>query len=262
MNQFPAENGASRTLSPLTIMTGSPKPDFNDLRIEFGTYALVYESNDPTNTMKTRSTGAIALNPNGNTQGGYYFMSLSTGKRLSRIQWDELPMPDGVIARVEAMAALEDQPIMDNGVPIFEWAPNIRMVDDDEQEVIEVDVQEDDHAEHEEGVAPAEHADDILEEPQGMEDQDLDNDAPLNGEDNDEQDQGAGEDAPEEQNEENGNQNDAETQEEDDAFVDLTETQSVQEDDDPTMNVPIITTSGEPANVENNPAQAVDEKRR
>jgi hypothetical protein len=96
LNQFPAKKGVSRTLSPLTIMMGRPGPDYNDTKIEFGTYTQVFESNDPTNTTKARTTGAIALTPTGNAQGGYYFMSLTTGRKLSRQQWDELPMPNGV----------------------------------------------------------------------------------------------------------------------------------------------------------------------
>jgi hypothetical protein len=101
LNQFSAKDGVSEVMSPVTIMTRRPTPVFHDLKIEFGAYALVYEPNDPTNTNKTRSTGAIALTPTGNAQGVYFFMSLTTGKRLSRQQWDELPMPNGVIAAVE-----------------------------------------------------------------------------------------------------------------------------------------------------------------
>jgi hypothetical protein len=130
LNQFPAKNGASDILSPLTIMTGKPRPDYNDLKIEFGAYALVYEANDPMNTNKTRSTEAIALTPTGNAQGGYFFMPLTTGRRLSRQQWDELPMPDGVIAAVEAMAEAQEQPVFENGTLVFEWSPGIAIADE------------------------------------------------------------------------------------------------------------------------------------
>jgi hypothetical protein len=41
LNQFPAKNGVSDTLSPLTIMMGRPTPDYNDMKIEFGAYAQV-----------------------------------------------------------------------------------------------------------------------------------------------------------------------------------------------------------------------------
>jgi hypothetical protein len=91
----------SDTLSPLTIMTGKPNPDYHSMKVEFGSYVHVFEENSPTNSNKSRTTGAIALNPTGNAQGDYHFMSLSTWKRLARTQWTALPMPDAVIAAVK-----------------------------------------------------------------------------------------------------------------------------------------------------------------
>jgi hypothetical protein len=130
LNQFPPKGGVSETLSPLTIMTGKPTPDYNDMKIEFGAYAQVFEDNDPTNTQRARTTGAIALTPTGNAQGGYNFMSLTTGRKLSRQQWDELPMPDGVIDKVERMGELQLQPIMGDGAPLFEWTPGVAIEED------------------------------------------------------------------------------------------------------------------------------------
>jgi hypothetical protein len=40
LNQFPAKNGASHTLSPLTIMTGRLKLNHNDLKLEFQIWIL------------------------------------------------------------------------------------------------------------------------------------------------------------------------------------------------------------------------------
>ncbi len=80
LNFFPAPDGVSKTLSPKTIMTGKPNLNFNHCRIEFGSYALVFEDNSLTNTTKSRATGAIVLNPTGNSKGDYHFMSLTTGK--------------------------------------------------------------------------------------------------------------------------------------------------------------------------------------
>jgi hypothetical protein len=82
LNQFPARDGASDVMSPLTIMTGRPAPDYHNLKIEFGSYANVFEANDPTNTNKTRSTGAIALNATGNAQGGYFLCGSPPGERF------------------------------------------------------------------------------------------------------------------------------------------------------------------------------------
>jgi hypothetical protein len=52
------------------------------LIIEFGSYAHVFEANDPANTNKTRSTGAITLNAAGNAQGGYFLCRSAPGERF------------------------------------------------------------------------------------------------------------------------------------------------------------------------------------
>jgi hypothetical protein len=102
LDMFPSNDGVSDTISPRGLVTGL-KLDYNKhCRIAFGAYAQTHEEHD--NTMATGTTGAIALRPMGNEQGGYYFMSLSTGRRLKRYQWTELPMPKEVIDRVHALA--------------------------------------------------------------------------------------------------------------------------------------------------------------
>jgi hypothetical protein len=73
LNHFPAKNGISDTLSPLTIMTGRANPDYNDLKLEFGSYVQVFEDNTPSNSTTSRNTGAIVLNPTGNAQGDHFF---------------------------------------------------------------------------------------------------------------------------------------------------------------------------------------------
>ena len=47
--------------------------------------------------------GALALRPTGNTQGGFYFLSLSTGQVLNRFRVTALPMPDHVVDQVHRM---------------------------------------------------------------------------------------------------------------------------------------------------------------
>jgi hypothetical protein len=131
LNQFPWKHGISQTMSPDTIMTGKPPPDFTKMRLEFGSYVQVFEDNDPSNTIKARSTGAIALSPTGNAHGDYFFMSLATGARLSRHRWTELPITDTAIARVEAIAKNEDQPLVQDSGLVIEWRPD-HPIDDDE----------------------------------------------------------------------------------------------------------------------------------
>jgi hypothetical protein len=125
LNMFPPEDGVSKTLSPRAIVTGL-EADYNKhCRLEFGAYAQVHEEHD--NTMQARTTGAIALRPTGNAQGGYYFYSLSTGRRLNRNHWTELPMPQDVIDRVHTFARRCNA----NKNLLFAWRDGTPIADDE-----------------------------------------------------------------------------------------------------------------------------------
>jgi hypothetical protein len=90
-------------------MTGTAL-DFNKhCQIPFGAYAEVHKDNNITNTMTERTHPAICLGLTANFQGNYKFLSLKTGKRITRKQFKELPMPDSVIKQIEAMATREKQ---------------------------------------------------------------------------------------------------------------------------------------------------------
>jgi len=130
LNDLPAPDGVSCEISPSTIVTGRPSPDYNVITsVSFGTYVQAHDEPDPTNDMTTRTTSAIALHPTGNEQGAYYFMSLSTGERINRRSWTELPMDNVVIARVEAMALAQDQPLLKKTGPLYEWRPGVPFFD-------------------------------------------------------------------------------------------------------------------------------------
>ena len=118
LNMLPVAHGVSDALSPLSIVTGAPRPDFNAMKLEFGSYVQILDAVGPTNTNRARTFGAIALLPTGNAHGDYYFLSLATGRaRVSRHRWHELLIPDTAIARVEALAKAEKQPlIQDTGL--------------------------------------------------------------------------------------------------------------------------------------------------
>jgi hypothetical protein len=102
LNAFPTEQGVSNTLSPRAIVTGKKIDYHPHCKIMFGAYAQVHEEHD--NSLMAQTTGAIALRPTGNEQGGYYFMCLTTGRQLNRNHWQELPMPQDVIDRVHKLA--------------------------------------------------------------------------------------------------------------------------------------------------------------
>jgi hypothetical protein len=108
LNAFPHKDGASSTLSPWHLLTGKHL-DFNKhVRAEFGAYAQTHEQHS--NDMNSRTLGAICLGPSGNEQGGHWFLSLSTGKRIHRHQWTSLPMPDDVMSRVTELARRQGMP--------------------------------------------------------------------------------------------------------------------------------------------------------
>jgi hypothetical protein len=132
LNLFPRRDGVSDTLSPTTIVTGEGFPDYNKMTLEFGEYVQIFEPTTPSNTLHSRTLGAIALGPSGNANGDYAFMSLATGARATRHQWQRVGrIPDTAIDRVHALALAEDQPPIQETGLVFEWDPDMP-IDDDE----------------------------------------------------------------------------------------------------------------------------------
>jgi hypothetical protein len=95
-------------MSPKTIMSGEVIDYKKHLCLPIGQYCQVHEEETPRNGQAARTRGAISLGPSGNLQGGHKFMDLNTGKKITRRNWDVIPMPDLVIARVYALGS--DQP--------------------------------------------------------------------------------------------------------------------------------------------------------
>ena len=105
LNHFPRKGGITADFSPRALVVGEQLDVKKELLCPVGAYCQVHEHEEPRNSPKARTQGAISLGPMGNDKGGYYFMSLRTGKKLKRYSWDELPMPKSVIKRVEKLAA-------------------------------------------------------------------------------------------------------------------------------------------------------------
>ena len=70
------------------------------LGIPFGSYTLVYTGTS--NTLDSRSTPCIALRES-NNNGGYYFMSLETGRQIHSNKWVEMPTTQAQIDRVHEL---------------------------------------------------------------------------------------------------------------------------------------------------------------
>ena len=108
LNCLPPKDGVSTTLAPRTIVTGLTMKYGPHMLVPYGSYAHVHNETD--NTMRRRTTAAIALRPMGNRQGGHYFLSLRTGRMVSARSWIILPVPDIVRARVAVLARVMKPP--------------------------------------------------------------------------------------------------------------------------------------------------------
>jgi hypothetical protein len=118
LNAYPYTHGISQIYSPAAIMQGKGPVDVSTLKVTFGAYCEVYAGTD--NTNKERKISCIALRPC-NRKGGYYFLSLETGKRIHGHDWNELAIPQRVIDRVHELADNEHAPTLDEeGCPVFE----------------------------------------------------------------------------------------------------------------------------------------------
>ena len=132
LNGFPKEDGVSEHMSPHSIVTGRSHMDYNKIPLEFGSYVQLLDRS--VNMIRSRTIGAIALNPTGNENGAYHFMSLKTGQVITKGpgSWTEVPVTDIAIARVEALAKQERQPLLQDSNLLVEWRPNQPFDDDDE----------------------------------------------------------------------------------------------------------------------------------
>ena len=129
LNATPHPDGVSTELSPTSIVTGRGKPNYNNMKLEYGEYVQVYDGT--TNNSKARTAGAIALYPSESEDGSYHFMSLATGRKIKRRSWTKVPISDLAISRVEAIAARENMPLVSEDNSLNEHDPNA-IVDEDE----------------------------------------------------------------------------------------------------------------------------------
>ena len=64
-------------MSPKEIITGFEMNFLQHCKLQFGDYVQTHEEH--MKDMKLCTIGALSLQPTGNSQGGYYFYSLTTG---------------------------------------------------------------------------------------------------------------------------------------------------------------------------------------
>ena len=84
LNYLPSKAGIYNTMSERNIIEGTPNLDSNNISLKLGEYVQLFERTK--NTQHSRLSGAVALNIS-NEKGGFYFMSLRTGRKLHGFIW-------------------------------------------------------------------------------------------------------------------------------------------------------------------------------
>ena len=74
----------------------------------FGSYVQCHEEHS--NEMIPQTMGAVCLGRTGNNHGGHWFMSLTSGARISHHHWTELPMPHEAINCVTTIGRSQHMP--------------------------------------------------------------------------------------------------------------------------------------------------------
>ena len=98
LNAFHPSRHLLHKISPRTLLTGRTIDYNTHCKHEFGAYVQTHESTN--NTMAPRTIAVLALRPTGNKQGGWFYLSLSTGRKINRLHVTKVPMPDHVINRI------------------------------------------------------------------------------------------------------------------------------------------------------------------
>ena len=132
LNVFPREDGVLEHMSPHSIVTRRARMDCNKIPLEFDSYVQLLDHS--VNTIQSQTIGAIALNPTGDENGTYRFMSLKIGQVMTKGPgcWTEIPVTNIAIARVEVLAKQEGQPLLQDSNLLVEWRPNQPFDEDDE----------------------------------------------------------------------------------------------------------------------------------
>jgi hypothetical protein len=130
LNAFGSKDSIASGLSPRNVIDGLPHIDYNDLKFEFGEYVQLHVEQKITNTMKSRTIGAIVLGPK-NILGRYNYMSLETGKLIDGRVVARMPISDDVIARVESLGTAQNQPLRASKMLKYEWRPGLAFDDQD-----------------------------------------------------------------------------------------------------------------------------------
>ena len=94
--------GISDTKGPGQLILGYTVDSKKIFYLKPGEYVQVHQEDQPPNKIDIDQTaGTIALGPEYTLQGGYFYESLLTGKRLRRSHWTPFNMTEDVIEQYD-----------------------------------------------------------------------------------------------------------------------------------------------------------------
>jgi hypothetical protein len=103
LNWVPTSVGSER-VSSNQVMLGRKLNMETDLDLSFGEYVEAHSYDTISNTRVSRTEPCIALMPDGNRQGTWWLMQLKNWEPVRRDRYTKMPMPDAVIAKLNAWA--------------------------------------------------------------------------------------------------------------------------------------------------------------
>ena len=104
---------ANDGMCPRVRLTSALVDAKKDLCVGFGAYVLARNKNVTSNdAMALRCEACIALRPVGNRQGSWRLLKLINGRIVSRSQFQEQPITDAAVARLEELALQESKGII------------------------------------------------------------------------------------------------------------------------------------------------------
>ena len=140
LNAFGNKENLADGLTPRNVIDNLPHIDYNDIKYEFGEYVQLHITEKVTNTMTSRTIGAIVMGPR-KIQGRYNFMSLETGEKKNGRVVATLPITQEVINRVEELGTNQGQPFRASKMLQYKWRPG-RPIAQDDVEIEEEDTQQ------------------------------------------------------------------------------------------------------------------------
>ena len=118
LNMFPQKDGVSEVFSPSALVDGQHTDYDLHCKITVGHYAEVHDEPETTNTETVRTTSGIALGPAPELDGTWEFMSLQTGKKVTRRNWSKLPITSDILMRVHDFATIPEDEEPDSFVRV------------------------------------------------------------------------------------------------------------------------------------------------